>query len=229
MKDAAPVLSGAPLLSHYKIDRNGDGELVLAMPWPGRPLLGCAAPAAIVATGAWVIARFGNAPGLYGMSLMAILFAIIVLPIVIYQSSHGWVLSRGFIKPATTFGRKLWSESAWLGAQSVVLKRELWPDGRGSTDKVLVITDASSPLNLVSIYNWEGHESRLASGGLGSLARSGPRVPDAPAPLMAIADSNLKSAVSDSVREIADLAVHELGVPITYACGPARQSPDDTS
>ena len=184
---------------------------------------------ALVATGAWLIARFGNASGLYGMSLMAILFAIIVVPIVIYQSSHAWVMSRGFIKPAMTFGRKLWSESVWLGAQSVLLKRELWPDGRGSTDKVFVVTDASAPLKLVSIYNWDGHESRLASGGLGSLARSGPMVPDAPAPLMAVADSNLISAVSHSVREIADLAVHELGVPITYACGPAPQSPDDTS
>jgi hypothetical protein len=221
------VASEALLLSHYKTNRLSEGDLVIMMPWPTRTLLGCAGPTAVVAIVAAFVAQVRNEPGWYGMSVMTCLFAVIVIPIVIYKSSHAWVLSRGFIKPATTLAGRYWSASAPLGAQSVVLKRELWPGERGSTDQIFVLTDGSSPLKLVSVFNWSEHESRLASGGTGSLARSGPRVPDAPAPLLAIADSNLKSAVSESIRELAELAVHELGVPMAFACAYARQSPDD--
>ena len=222
---ANPVASETLLLSHYKTNRLSEGDLVLMMPWPTRTLLGCAGPTAVVAIVAAFAAQLRNEPGWYGMSVMTCLFAVIVIPIVIYQSSHAWILSRGFIKPATTVGGRSWSYSPWLEAQSVVLKRELWPGGRGSTDKVFVVT--SSRLKLLSVYNWEGQESRLGSGGSGSLARSGPTVPAAPAPLMAIADSNLQSAVSESVREIAVLVAHELGVPMTFEFEQARQSPDD--
>ncbi len=230
MADPAPVPSGLSLLSHYKIGREADGELVLKMPWPGRPLVGCAVPAAIVSIGAWLIGRLGNnAAGLYGMSVMAGLFAAIVIPIVIYQGTHAWVLRRGLIKHARTFGPSRWYGSEWLEAQSVVLKREIWPDRRGSTDSLLVVTDGSAPFRVVGVYNWDGAESRLATGGKGSLARSGPTVPAAPAPLAAVSQANPDSSVSDAVREMADLVVRELGVPLTYTCGYARQSPDDTS
>jgi len=224
---ANPVATEAPLLSHYKTNRLSEGDLVMMMPWPTRTLLGCAGPTAVVAIIAVFVAQVVHEPGWYGMSVMTCLFAVIVIPIVIYQNSHAWVLSRGSIKPATTFGRRYWSASVWLGARSVLVKRELWPGGHGSTDKVFVVTDGRSPMQLLSVYNWEGRESRLASGGLGSLARTGSTVPAAPAPLMATADSNLQSAVSESVREIAVLAAHELGVPMAFAYGQAHQNPDD--
>lgn len=219
--------SDARLLSGYTTDRSTDGDMVLMMPWPARTLLGCAIPVALVSIGAGLIARFGNAPGMYGLSVMAPIFAAIVIPIVIYQSSHAWVLSRGFIRRARTFGRRHWPEPEWLGAKSVVLKRELWPGERGSTDQLLVLTDSSYPLRVMSVYNWDGDESRLASGGKGSLARSGPTVPSAPAPLAPLSDANLKSSISEAVREIADLLVRELDVPLAYATGYARRRPDD--
>jgi hypothetical protein len=230
MADRAPVPSDASLLSHYKIGREADGELVLKMPWPGRPLVGCAIPVAIVSIGALLIGRFGNgATGLYGMSVMACLFAAVVIPIVIYQGTHAWALRRGLIRHVRTLGPRHWCESEWQEAQSVLLKREIWPDRRGSTDSLLVVTDGGAPLRVVGVYNWDGAESRLASGGKGSLARSGPTVPTAPAPLTAVSEANLESSVSEAVREMADLVVRELGVPFTYVCGYARQSPDDTS
>lgn len=213
------------LLSDYRIHRDADGHLVLMMPWPARPLIGCAAPVAIVAIGVWLIPTF-HTSSLYGFAFMSALFAALVIPIIIYQSSHAWVLSRGFIKPATALGPRYWPRSEWLDAQSVVLRRELWPGGRGSTDKVLVAT-SSSTWKVVTVYNWAGHESRLASGGMGSLARSGPTVPTAPEPLAATADANLKLSVSEAIREITDLVALELGVPLNYVSGYARQSPDD--
>jgi hypothetical protein len=221
---AAPVLS-LRLLSRYKAVRDAEGQLVLMMPWPWRPLLGCAAPVAIVAIAAWLIPKFNQT----GFAWMALFFAAVVIPILIYQNSHAWILRRGFIRQATTIGARYWPQSEWLEARSVVLQRELWPSGRGSTDKVLVMTDGNFAMSVASVYNWDGHESRLASGGKGSLARSGPTVPSAPAPLATAADVNLKSSVSEAIREITDVVVVELGVPLAYQSGYARQDPDDTS
>jgi hypothetical protein len=216
------------LYSHYETHRDANGDLVVMMPWPGRPLLGCAAPAAVVAIGAWLTARFANADGMYGLSAMTALFAVIVIPIVVYQSSHAWILSPGFIKPAATLAGRLWPHSSWLHAGSVVLKRELWPANGGSTDTVWVMTDGTpSPLKVARVYNWDGNESRLANGGTGSLARSGSTVPSAPAPLFVAADVNLKMSVSEAISEIADLFALELGVPLAYAWGYTRQRPDD--
>jgi hypothetical protein len=217
------------LLSQYKTDRDAEGHLVLMMPWPGRPLLGCAAPVAIVAIAVWFLSQLSHTSNLYGMAGMALFFAIIVIPIVIYQNTHAWILRRGFIRQATTLGPRYWPQSEWLEARSIVLQRELWPSGRGSTDKVLVVTDGNFALRVASVYNWDGHESRLASGGMGSLARSGPTVASAPAPLAASADANLKSWVSEAIHEITDLVVLELGVPLAFVSGYARQDPDDTS
>jgi hypothetical protein len=227
MADTAPLPSETLLISGYKTDRTKDGDLVLMMPWPGRPVLGCAVPVALVSIGALIMARLANAGGLYGLAVMAPVFAAIVIPSVIYQSSHAWVLSRGFIQRATTLGHRHWSEPGWLGAQSVAVQRELWPGGGGSTDRLLVVTDSGSPLRVLSVYNWAGDESRLATGGMGSLARTGPTVPSAPEPLAPLSDANLKSSISEAVREIAELAVCELGVPLAYVSVYARQRPDE--
>lgn len=178
------------LLSGYKSTRTADGYFVLVMPWPMRPVIGCAGGTLAFAIGAAVI--FGNES--IGMSVFACLFAVIVILVVVFQNRHAWVLRAGLIKPVSKFHGISWSERPWLAAQSVELKREIWPGERGSTDIVSVITGNRSPLKLVSVYNWEGRESRLGSGGYGSLARSGPKVAEAPAPLVAIADSNLVSA-----------------------------------
>ena len=226
---AAPVPSVMRLRSHYKTHRDAEGNLVLMMPWPWRPLLGCAAPVAIVAIAVWFISQFSQTSNLYAMAGMALFFAAVFIPITIYQNSHAWILRRGFIRQATTIGARYWPQSEWSEARSVVLQRELWPSGRGSTDKVLVVTDGNFAIRVASVYNWDGHESRLASGGMGSLARSGPTVASALAPLEASADAHLKWLVSDSIREITDLVVVELGVPLAYQSGYARQDPDDTS
>jgi len=42
-----------------------------------------------------------------------------------------------------------------------------------------------------------------------------------------MADVNLMSAVSEAVRELVDLVVRELRVPLEFACVNARQAPDD--
>jgi hypothetical protein len=86
-------------------------------------------------------------------------------------------------------------------------------------------TDRDSRLDIVSVYNWAGKESRLASGGAGSLAHTGPTVPPAPDPLAMIAGAKLMSAVSDAVRELTDLLAGELGVPLSYECVETRQRP----
>jgi len=81
-------------------------------------------------------------------------------------------------------------------------------------------------LRIMSIYNWESGESRLGSGG-GSLARAGPTVPTAPAPLIATADANLQWTASEAVREVLDLVVRELRSPLEYATINAKAAPDD--
>ena len=113
-------------------------------------------PTAILWIGGWFI--FGTDLGKYGFQMMATLFAAVVLPIVVYQSSHAWVMRRGGIKPATTLVGRLWPASEWRPAHAVVLKRELWPYGRGSTDRVYVET-SDGGLSVLGIYNWDGRES----------------------------------------------------------------------
>jgi hypothetical protein len=218
MADAAPERSPTRLLSHYKAVRDPDGHLVLMMPWPGSPLLGCALPAVIMSLVGGVLAIFGHSPVAYGIPVIALLFAAIVILTLIYQSSHAWVLSRGQIRRATTFRSRYWTGSRWLGARSVVLKRAFWPSGRGSTDRVFVVTDRASPLNVLSVYNWDGQESRLASGRTRSLARSGPLVPDAAKPMATTADETLRASASEAVREMTDLLLHELGVQLSFEC-----------
>jgi hypothetical protein len=227
MSDVTSGPSAPRLVSHYNTYRDRDGHLVLMMPWPGRPVVGCAGLTAIVAVVAVLIAQ-SQGSGWYGVSVLAIALAVITIPIVIYRSSHAWVIKPGLIKPAGTFLRRRWSDSDWLSVRSCVLRRELWPAKRGSTDKLVVLIQGHSPIRIVTVYNWGGHESRLGNGGLGSLARSGSVVPRAPAALSVTADATLMSSVSEAVREIADLTVYELRTGLAYACGYSARSPDDT-
>ena len=112
-----------------------------------------------------------------------------------------------------------------MPASSVVLKRVMWPSGRGSTDRVFVVTGRAARSSVLTVFNWNGNESRLATGGSRSLARTGPVVPDAPRPMAAAADETLSSAVSPAVGELADLLVSELGVSLTFECEKAPPPP----
>jgi hypothetical protein len=188
------------------------------MPWPGSSLLGCIAPAGIVSIVGALLGLAGSSPVAYGIPVVALTFAFIFIVVLIYQGSHAWVVSRGQIRRGWTFGNRYWAGSRSSPARSVVLKRALWPSRRGSTDKVLVVTDRPGPMSVLTVLNWDGSESRLATGGRRSLARTGPIVPDAPRPLAKVADETLRSSVSEAVRETIDLLVSELGVPLSFEC-----------
>jgi len=221
------VADDAPghLLSHYKTSRDSDGNLVLLMPWPGSSLLGCIVPAAVMSIIGGLLALVDNSPVAYGIPVVALTFAVIFVVVLAYQGSHAWVLMPGQIKRGEKFGDKYWAGSRWSPASSVVLKRVMWPSGRGSTDRVLVVTGRASRSSVLTVFNWNGNESRLASGGRRSLARTGPPVPDAPTPMSTAADETLKSAVSPAVGEMADLLVSELGVPLSFECEKAAPPP----
>ncbi len=227
MADAAP----GRLLSHYKISRDPEGNLVLLMPWPGSSLLGCIAPAAVVSLVGGLLALVGSSPVAWGIPAVALTFAAIFIVVLTYQGSHAWVLMPGQIKRGVKFGDRYWAGSRWLPARSVVLKRVMWPSRRGSSDRVFVVTGGSSRSSVLTVFNWDGSESRLATGGRRSLARTGPLVPDAPRPMSTAADETLKSAASPAVGEMADLLVSELGVALSFECEkapPPRQRPRPT-
>ncbi len=222
MADAAP----GRLLSHYKVSRDPDGNLVLLMPWPGSSLLGCVVPAVVVAIIGGLLALVGHSPVAWDIPVVALLFAAIFVVVLAYQGSHAWVLKPGEIKRGTTFGNRYWPGSRWSPARSVVLKRAIWPSGRGSSDRLYVVSDRGARSALLTVFNWNGNESRLATGGRRSLARTGPLVPDARRPMALAANEALKSTASDAVAEMADLLVTELGVPLSFECeGPPPTSP----
>jgi hypothetical protein len=216
------------LLSHYTTTRDTDGRLVLRAASNLGPVLGCLVPTALVAVGGSLIAAFGDIPVMFGPPAVALLFAAIAVPILAQRGTRAWVLGRGSIRRGTVVGAKQWWARPSREARSVVLKRAVWltPRGRiGSTDTVYVLTDRDSRLNIVSVYNWGSQESRLTSGGAGSLAHTGPTVPPAPEPVAMTADARLAAAVSEAVREITDLLASELGVPVSYECVETRQRP----
>lgn len=221
MADAAP----GRLLSHYKVSRDADGNVVLLMPWPASSLLGCAVPAAIVSIVGLLFALVGGSPVAYGIPAVALPFAAIFIFVLAYQGSHAWVLMPGQIKRGTTFGNRYWAGSRWSPASTVVLKRVMWPSGRGSTDRLLVVTGRNARSGLLTVFNWNGNESRLATGGRRSLARTGPVVPEAPRAMATAGDETLRSAVSPAVGEMADLLVNELGVPLSFECEKAPPPP----
>ena len=221
MTDAEP----RRLQSLYKTSRDPDGNVVLLMPWPGSSLLGCIIPAAAVSIVGGLLALVGQSPVAYGIPVVALTFAVIFVGVLAYQGSHAWVLMPGQIKRGTTFGDRYWAGSKWMPASSVVLKRVMWPSGRGSSDRVFVVTGRAARSSVLTVFNWNGNESRLATGGSRSLARTGPVVPDAPMAMAAVADETLRLAVSPAVGEMADLLVSELGVPLTFECEKAPPPP----
>ena len=198
---------------------------MLLMPWPGSSLLGCAAPAAIVSVVGGLLALVGQSPLAYGIPVVALTFAAIVIVVLIYQGTHAWVLSGGQIRRGWTIGNRYWARARWSPVRSLVLKRVMWPSGRGSSDRVFVVTGRAARSSVLTVFNWNGNESRLATGGSRSLARTGPVVPDAPRPMAAAADETLSSAVSPAVGELADLLVSELGVSLTFECEKAPPPP----
>jgi hypothetical protein len=218
--DAAP----GRLLSHYKVSHDPDGNVVLLMPWPGGSLLGCIVPAVAVSLVGALLAQVGKSPVAYGIPVLALTFAVIVVLVLAYQGSHVWVLMPGQIKRGEKFGDRYWAGSRWSPASGVVLKRLMWPSGLGSSDRVFVVTGRTRS-SVLTVFNWNGAESRLATGGTRSLARTGPIVPDASRPMSTAADETLRSAVSPAVGEMADLLVSELGVPLSFECEKARPAP----
>jgi hypothetical protein len=219
--DAAP----GRLLSHYRVSRDPNGHLVLLMPWPVGSVLGCVVPAAAVSLIGGLLALIGRSPVAYAIPIFALVFAAIVIVVLVYQGSHAWVLSPGRIKRGATFGDGYWARSRWSPARSVVVRRVMWSSGRGSTDRVFVVVDRNRRSSVLTVFNWNGSESRLATGGRRSLARTGPLVPDAPRPMATAANETLMSATSPAVGEMADLLITELGVSLSFECEVAPPPP----
>ncbi|HYL72331.1 MAG TPA: hypothetical protein VEY89_13610 [Candidatus Dormibacteraeota bacterium] len=124
----------------------------------------------------------------------------------------------GTIQPARVLGRVHLGTGAMRPVRSIVLRREIWRSDAGSTDTVYVDVDPRSRLSILGVHNWVGRESRVASGGRGSLARSGPVVPSAASPLRNWANETLLPAVSEAVSELTDILHSELGVPLEFEC-----------
>ena len=199
------------LLSLYRTERDANGRLVISVASPLGPILGCAVPAAF---GALVTLMFRAA----GASALLVLFAVVVIGVLAYNGSRIWICGPGTIQPAHAFWGARVPSGAMHAARSVVLHRDLWRADAGSTDTVYVADDSTRRLKVLSVHNWAGRESRVASGGMGSLARSGPVVISAASPLRPWANETLMPAVSEAVSELAEILQHELAVPLVYEC-----------
>ena len=199
------------LLSLYRTQRDSSGRLVISVASPLGPILGCAVPAAF---GALLTLTFRAA----GASALLVLFAVLVIGVLVYNGSRIWICGPGTIQAAHAFwGARLRSGGTHT-ARSVVLRRELWRADAGSTDTVFVADDSLHRLKVLSVHNWAGRESRVASGGMGSLARSGPVIISASSPLRPWANETLMPAVSEAVSELAEMLQLELAVPLVYEC-----------
>lgn len=199
------------LLSQYRTERAPDGRLLIATASPLGPILGCAVPAAF---GALVTLMFRAA----GASALLVLFAVLVVGVLVYNGSRVWICGPGTIQAARAFFGARFRSGAMETPRSIILRRELWRADAGSTDTVYVNVQPTHRLKILSVHNWVGRESRVASGGMGSLARTGPVVVSAPSPLRPWANDTLLPAVSEAVSELADILRRELGVPLLYEC-----------
>ena len=199
------------LLSLYRTERDASGRLLISVASPLGPILGCAVPAAF---GALVTLMFRAA----GASALLVLFALLVIGVLAYNGSRVWICGPGTIQPAHAFFGARVRSGAEHVARSVVLRRDLWRADAGSTDTVYVADESSRRLKILSVHNWVGRESRVASGGMGTLARSGPVIVSAPSPLRPWANETLMPAVSEAVSELAEILQQELAVPLVYEC-----------
>ena len=188
-----------------------DGRLRVAVASPLSPILGCAIPAAF---GALVTLMFRAA----GASALLVLFAVAVIGVLAYNGARVWMCAPGAIQAARSIWGARFNASPVFKPRSVILRRELWRGEAGSTDTVFVNVEPARRLSILSVHNWVGRESRVASGGMGSLARSGPVVLSAPSPLRPWANETLMPAVSEAVSELAEILKRELGVPVLYEC-----------
>jgi hypothetical protein len=211
MGDQSQEPASTWLLSLYRTQRDGSGRLVISAASPLGPILGCAVPAAF---GALVALTFRAA----GASALLVLFALGVIGVLAYNGSRIWICGPGTIQLARAIWGARLRSGATRTARSVVLRRELWRADAGSTDTVFVADDSLHRLKVLSVHNWVGRESRVASGGMGSLARSGPVVISAPSPLRPWANETLMPAVSEAVSELAEILQLELAVPLVYEC-----------
>jgi hypothetical protein len=228
MGDTTPQPATTRLQSHYTTTRDAEGRLVIGTASVRGPVVGCLIPTALVTVVGLTLAFLGGIPLMIGPPAVALLFAAIAIPILVYKGTRTWVLGPDSIQQRTLVGRSDQPANVAMAVRSIGLKREIWRIKRGSagsTDSVYVVTDGDSRMSILSVYNWAGHESRLASGGAGSLARAGPIVPPAPLPLARTADAELMSNVSEAVRELTDLFADELGVKVTYECVDALMRP----
>ena len=199
------------LQSTYRTSRDPDGRLVIAAASPLGPILGCALP---VAFGV-LVTLFFRAPG---ASALLLAFAVVVIGVLAYNGSRMWLVGPGSIQVTHAVGSARFRTGRLLSAQSVVLRRELWQKDLGSTDMVLVDVGEHHRVKVLSVHNWVGRESRVASGGGGSLARSGPVVVSAPSPLRPWANDTLMPAVSEAVSELATVLQEQLNVGLKYEC-----------
>ena len=211
MGDEEGVPAPGWLQSHYRTERAPDGRLVIHAASPLSPILGCAIPA-LVAVLLLVFFRAAGAGALIA------LFALAVIGALAYNGSRVWICAAGTIQTAHALGGLRPRSGSTQAVRSVVLKRELWRADAGSTDTIYVMVQPAARLKIVSVHNWVGRESRVASGGTGSLARSGPVVASAPSPLRPWANETLMPAVSDAVSELADVLTREMEVPVIYEC-----------
>lgn len=199
------------LLSTYRTARDRDGHLIIRAASPLGPILGCAVPTAF---GALLTLTFKAA----GASALLVLFALLVICGLVYNGSRVWICAPAFIQVAHGLGRLRVRTGARHVAGSVVLRREIWRRDLGSTDTVSVGVEGSRRIKVLSVHNWVGRESRVASGGMGSLARSGPVVESAASPLRPWANETLLPAVSEAVSELTELVQRELAVPLIFEC-----------
>jgi hypothetical protein len=178
---------------------------------PVGPVLGCAVPVAVVSLGALIV----RAPA---VSVLLVLFALVVIPTLLYNGARAWICGPGMIQQGIAFGSRRRFRRPQQAAGSVVLKREVWSSKRGSTDQVIVEAGSDRRLKVLSVHNWAGHESRLANGGTGSLSRSGPLVPAARDALKKAYDTSLLWLASEAVRELTEVLHRELDVPLKFEC-----------
>src|ERR1700682_635505 len=95
MADTTPQPPRTHLLSRYTTWRDPDGRLVVQTASIRGPLLGCLVPTALVVVGGSLVAIVAGFPGMFGPPAVALLFALIAIPILIRQGTRAWMLGRG--------------------------------------------------------------------------------------------------------------------------------------